>query len=1088
LSPTIIQQSESILGYILKERIGDGGYGEVWTAEAPGGIAKAIKFIYGFHDEMRAQRELKSLNHIKQLRHPFLLSLERIDIVDGRLVIVTELADKCLADRYDECIDEGLGGIPRKELVGYMREAADALDYIGRTHSLQHLDIKPENVLLLSGHVKVADFGLVKDIQDCTQSVMGGLTPAYAAPELFDGRPTKVSDQYSLAIVYQEMLTGERPFSGTTPAQLAAQHIHGRPNLRPLPRADQAAVAKALAKDTAHRYPSCEAFVEEIVNGGSGTTIARPPRNARRQEKKNTNEQTVVANDLPTSRSSETVTKLSPVDFSASDPRVHPTLFVGVGGMGTRVLRDLKERFHGRIASTDALPGFRFLAIDVDQDDLYAASRGQSTCGLSGIETFDMPLRRPNEYRKDESLDLSWISRRWIYNIPRSRKTEGIRPLGRLALVDNSERFQNQLAQIVAPFRDEANVRLTAERLGLSADTKPRVYIVGAVSGGVGSGTIIDIAYSVRASFIEAGHDEVEIIGILSHGAGRTSSVRSLSAANTYAFLRELHHIRKNGYPGDDASSIPAFDANEPPFDATYLVHMGEDQTEESFRRKTESLAEYIYVDSATACGAVNKIARGSQREEHDRLRTFGMSPIDMALESSADKLKHLLTSHLFKRWNSESDIAFDHEAPVRKLRANLQLSPSNIFEVVTSTIAEITGLNPFDLATEVARNVGRKKLTEQNCAAVPQEIESSIRGSFHTERAGVNGRTVNDRACRNLSRLAENKVKTLDALVSSLANEPGFRIAKAMRTVDEFETTLQRIAEVMSKSHTENAQELHENYEAWSDVQVLGNKSLQERIDRFANVMARDELGNLAMQFIQFMTDETQGIRNKVTRIAATLKSMATSLPKEKPAANEDSDDGFADGFEHYFVGEVAALVPQLVEQLDDQLQQEYFERVGEFWNVLAVENNRATCGLADSIGIFARQIVRGELGRIDMDDVIRANRIDDDELIDWVRPSVEDATPYILDCGGEARLIVNVPQHSSGALCSSALEVIFDESPTVVPATRGSVTICFEVQQIPIANVALRLIEEAPEAGDCVSRLVSRTDVDWGPLTGIA
>ncbi len=270
-----LHSNDLLLGYTLEKRIGSGGFGEVWQARAPGGLPKAIKIVYGFHDDDRALSERKALSHVLELRHPFLLSLERIDIHDGRLIVVTELADGSLKHRFLESVRKGNGpGIPRDELLRYIRDAADGLDYLCEKHLLQHLDVKPENLLLVGDHVKVADYGLVKDVRNATCSLLQGMTPSYAAPELFDGRPSQVSDQYSLAVVYQEMLTGVRPFGGKTPAELARQHLKERPNLEPLPRGDQLVVAKALSKDPAHRFHHCLEFVGELLR--RRTTISRP--------------------------------------------------------------------------------------------------------------------------------------------------------------------------------------------------------------------------------------------------------------------------------------------------------------------------------------------------------------------------------------------------------------------------------------------------------------------------------------------------------------------------------------------------------------------------------------------------------------------------------------------------------------------------------------------------------------------------------------------------------------------------------------------------------------------------------------------
>ncbi len=221
----------------------------------------------------RAEQELKAIRRVTSVRHAYILSIERLDIIDGQLIIVTELADRTLWDRFRECQKDGWPGIPREELLAYMEETAEALDFMNEQYQLQHLDIKPQNLFLVHNHIKVADFGLAKDMGDkAAATITGGVTPVYAAPETFDGWLSHFSDQYSLAIVYQEILTGIRPFTGSTMRQLVLQHLQMAPDLSSLPVADRPIIGRALNKNHEERFPSCHELVRRLraATGSSG--------------------------------------------------------------------------------------------------------------------------------------------------------------------------------------------------------------------------------------------------------------------------------------------------------------------------------------------------------------------------------------------------------------------------------------------------------------------------------------------------------------------------------------------------------------------------------------------------------------------------------------------------------------------------------------------------------------------------------------------------------------------------------------------------------------------------------------------------
>lgn len=252
-----------VVGYTLEKLLGRGGFGEVWRATGPGGIPAAVKIIPRPADHEEHVREENALTAIKQLNHHFLLRTRAYWSEPERLVIIMDLADGNLRERLGACRADGAAGIPFPELIGYFREAAEAVDYL-HAKGVLHRDIKPDNLLLVEGHIRLGDFGLVRRQERLLMSVSGSGTPAYMAPEVWKGHASRASDQYSLAASYAELRLGRRPFGSVEFTDVMFDHLEREPDLDPLPEAEQQVLRQALAKDLGQRFASCTDFVRAL--------------------------------------------------------------------------------------------------------------------------------------------------------------------------------------------------------------------------------------------------------------------------------------------------------------------------------------------------------------------------------------------------------------------------------------------------------------------------------------------------------------------------------------------------------------------------------------------------------------------------------------------------------------------------------------------------------------------------------------------------------------------------------------------------------------------------------------------------------
>jgi serine/threonine protein kinase len=305
--------------------LGRGVFGEVWLARkiAPG-IEKAIKILLQSPDHEAALRERQSLELIKNLRHPYLLATEDFWVAGNRLHIVMELADCTLRNRLQRCRDDGLVGIPEFELLSYIWEAAEGLDFL-HSRRVMHRDVKPDNILLLNGHAKIADFGLARQ-QEGSMAPMRTLagTPTYMAPEVWGKEGGPASDQYSLAVTYIELRQGHASLKARPIEEMLLAHYEGAHELSDIIGPDERKVLlKALSRDPEERYPSCQTFAEAL-----SAALGRPgaPR---------------ASGSVPSSSARRAVAAV--VAPTLADPEIASPTHSG-GALGTVVESDTRKR------------------------------------------------------------------------------------------------------------------------------------------------------------------------------------------------------------------------------------------------------------------------------------------------------------------------------------------------------------------------------------------------------------------------------------------------------------------------------------------------------------------------------------------------------------------------------------------------------------------------------------------------------------------------------------------------------------------------------------------------------------------------
>jgi serine/threonine protein kinase, bacterial len=260
---------QSCPGYQMRECRGRGGFGEVWEATADNGARVALKFMRC--DDNAAPREIRTLQQVRQLSHPHLIRIEKVFCHEGYLVLVMELADGSLQDLLDVQQSEGPTPLRPRRVCQCLSQVAQVLDFLnarqhrigGQVVAVRHCDVKPSNMLIFDGVVKLADFGLSVMTGSVSQRHPECGSTSYAAQEVFAGNLSDRSDQYSLAVSYFQLRTGRLPFPDSPP-RFRRDYVRPAPDLSLLTAVERPIVARALSPFTLDRWISCSEFMAAL--------------------------------------------------------------------------------------------------------------------------------------------------------------------------------------------------------------------------------------------------------------------------------------------------------------------------------------------------------------------------------------------------------------------------------------------------------------------------------------------------------------------------------------------------------------------------------------------------------------------------------------------------------------------------------------------------------------------------------------------------------------------------------------------------------------------------------------------------------
>jgi hypothetical protein len=577
------------------------------------------------------------------------------------------------------------------------------------------------------------------------------------------------------------------------------------------------------------------------------------------------------------------------------------------------------------------------------------------------------------------------------------------------------------------------------------------------------------------------------LTGILLHAAYRRDRDPGLAAANAFAFMTELRHYNDSGYQGDASLGIPQFE-DQSPFEYTYFRDLGRDLKQSDFDNKLNGVAEYIGLGAISNCSVFFDACRKQEKDlDHFALRSFGLSVSGPSVHGLGEMAVNRLSRGLLSRWifgnphNGSADAAAFVDQTFSKFNLSLEAIVKGIQRETKKIVTESKVLD--------AVSAMREMLGQGESLDLQLKLKQVMDDLYGPANGSDNDSSENTMVCLELDSFIGNEAisggNELSLEYMGLLNNNTLDLGLVGKCLRMSQERLGQWSLSLGQQLAEEEKHLRTLLSAavakWKkSVKGDAPALLQEYVTRREHYF-----------FLKYAKEYTRVSSRSLNSAAAVtlqfkghLQLVASEFPKENDLSSLLLDDSF--NMDCLMTDSIHSDLENQISRTEIQVYSSLIQNRGGFAESL---NNSGVWQhkLPGEIRTAAQRVLADAYQKLCLDKIALEANVAPEQLISWLNHKISMARPEIDNCGGSQRMMLGLPTFSEANCVVHLVENHFQMKQKAISGTYGNFVICFECEDVSLASVAFRLLEDRPDAVELVKRIHSRNDIDWLSLADL-